>query len=330
MIVINYENSHSGEYLSLIEMKYKAQKNYVYFLNDLKSTIAFSEKYQNPHFIIIKDGENVVGHCALILDSNLKKGEAFFGFLDVIDDFNTFKILWQSLIKLAKSKNIRILKGPINATAWHQYRVMSFSDNSDFFKSELFCEAYYYEFYKTQQPSKEILYHSGFRENFKFLISLTEPAYKAAIENGLIIDEIKNISYEQLGEILDISKVVFKDNWAYTDLSMESFESLYSSQKLSTHLNKIYFLRSGDKILGYLSSLIENDDTLILKTIAILPEFQGKGLGNALVYKAHLDAQEKGYKNIIYALIREDNNIKNFPKEEAVVFRKYSTFEFNI
>lgn len=330
MNIINYENSSSGEYLSLIEKKYKAQKNYAYFLNDLKSTLAFTEKYQKPHFIVVKDGEDVVGHCALILDSNLNEGEAFFGFLDVVDDFNTFTILWQSLLKLAKSKNIRILKGPINATAWHQYRVMSFTDNSDFFKSELFCEPYYYEFYKTLQPSKEILYHSGFRESFKFLISVTEPAYRAAIENGLIIDEIENISTEQLQEILDISKVVFKDNWAYTDLSMESFGALYSSQKLSAHLSKIYFLRSGEKILGYLSSLIENDDTLILKTIAVLPEFQGKGLGNALVHKAHRDALEKGYKKIIYALIREDNNIKNFPKEEAVVFRKYSTFEFEI
>jgi len=330
MNTIITQNSSSGEYLSLLEKKYKAQKNYVYFLDDLKATLKFSETYQEPHFIIVKDGENVVGHCALILDHNLKEGEAFFGFFDVIDNFNVFTTLWQSLLKLAGLKNIKLLKGPINATAWHQYRVMSYGGNSDFFKTELFSESYYYDFYKTLKPDKEILYLSGFRENFKFLISVTEPAYKEVLKAGFSIEEIKNLSTEQLKEILDLSKIVFKENWAYTDFSMESFESLYSSQKLSANLNKIYFLKNENKIIGYLSSLIEDENVLILKTIAVLPEFQGKGFGNALVHKAHKDALEKGFKKIIYALIREDNNIKNFPKEEAVVFRKYSTFEFEV
>ena len=61
-----------------------------------------------------------------------------------------------------------------------------------------------------------------------------------------------------------------------------------------------------------------------------MPPYQGLGLGNALAYKIHFDAKNEGFKKIIYALIRDGNNIKNFPKEEAVIFRHYAAFEFQI
>jgi len=75
---------------------------------------------------------------------------------------------------------------------------------------------------------------------------------------------------------------------------------------------------------------VENKQTLILKTICILPEYQGLGLGNALAYKIHLDAQKEGFKKVIYALIREDNKVKNFPKDDTLIFRRYAAFEFKI
>jgi ribosomal protein S18 acetylase RimI-like enzyme len=326
-----YEQSADcKEYLSFVKDKYSTQNNFSYFSNDLTASLAFSEKYQKPYFITVKNNGQMCGHIALIIDPHMKEGEAFFGFLDCVNDINIFTTLWQALIEYARSKGITVLKGPINATAWHQYRAMSMTDTSPFFKTELFCEPYYYDFLKAQHPSKEITYHSGYRKSFDFIIKATEPAYRQSQEQGFVISEIKDISRQQLTEVLTISKTVFKDNWGYTDVSEESFGALYSSQKLDAYLNKIYFLLHDGKIVGYLSSLIEDPTTLILKTIAIFPEYQGKGLGNALVHKAHVDAREHGYKKIIYALVREDNKIKNFPKDEAVEFRKYSTFEYTL
>jgi N-acetylglutamate synthase-like GNAT family acetyltransferase len=330
MEIIYLKNSDSSGYLSLIERKYKNQKNYDYFLSGLQTSLSFSQNYQDPRFVVLKKDGEIIGHCALILDSKLKEGEAFFGFFDVIDDITVFDALWQNFLKLAKDNNVKTLKGPINGTVWHPYRVVSSSDNSNFFKTELFCELYYYDFFKTLQPSKEIFYHSGFRENFEHIISVTGKAYRNAMEKGFIIEEAKNINLSQLQDVFESAKIVFKDNWSYTDLSVKNFESLYSSKKLNATQNKIYFIKKSDKIVGYLGSLIEDEETLILKTIAVLPEFRGKGFGNALIHKVHCDASDSGYKKVIYALIREDNDVKNFSNDDATVFRKYSAFEFEI
>ena len=99
---------------------------------------------------------------------------------------------------------------------------------------------------------------------------------------------------------------------------------------MTTDLNALYLLYKGEDIIGFCSTYKEDETTLILKTICILPQYQGKGLGNALAYKIHFDAKKDGFKKIIYALIREGNDIKKFPKEEAVVFRRYAAFEFSI
>ena len=69
---------------------------------------------------------------------------------------------------------------------------------------------------------------------------------------------------------------------------------------------------------------------MILKTMGILPEWQGRGLGNALVHKIHLDAQHRGITSMIYALIRDANQIRNFPRDDARVIREYACLSYKI
>jgi len=157
---------------------------------------------------------------------------------------------------------------------------------------------------------------------------------KAALEKmqdlGFSIMETKTVGLEEMRKITDISKTVFSGSWGYTELNEKEFMQLYSSEKMTAHLNSLYLLYKGNEIIGFCSTSREDDQTLICKTIAVLPQYQGMGLGNALAYQVHIDAEKAGFKKMIYALIREGNNIKNFPKEEAVFFHQYAAFEFNI
>ena len=69
---------------------------------------------------------------------------------------------------------------------------------------------------------------------------------------------------------------------------------------------------------------------LIMKTIAVLPEFQKQGLANALVYAVHNEAQKTDKEYVIYALINKQNKIQHFPKDKVVIFKEYSSYEFNV
>lgn len=322
----------SPNLLRLLESKYGNSKNIHYFLNDYKKAFAFCINNENITFVPISLSEDgkFQGHVALIIDKRLPVEEAFFGFFEAPDNVSLFTSLWSSLTEEAKKRNISVLKGPVNGSIWHQYRCIKETDKSEFFKSELFSESYYYDFLSSRKPSSEIMYHSGHREKFDAILQAGQPAFDKLSLIGIDVQEVEPGSIEILSTIASISRNVFKNSWGYVELNQKEFLRLYSSDKLTANTTRIYLLTKNDQIIGFCGAFKEDDKTLICKTIAILPEYQGMGLGNALAFKVHKDARERGVKKIIYALIRDGNNIKNFPKEDALVFRRYAAFEFQI
>jgi ribosomal protein S18 acetylase RimI-like enzyme len=251
--------------------------------------------------------------------------------MEFSNDPNVFNSLWNALVKMAKEKGVSVLKGPVNGSIWHQYRCIKETNGAPFFKAEPFSETYYYNLFASNKPAAELEYYSASRAPFGIVLKLLEKSALIAMKGlGFTIREAKTVTPVELQRIADISRIVFSKSWGYTELDQREFLQLYSAGKVNAHLNALYLLYKGDDIIGFCSTMRENETTSICKTIAILPQYQGRGLGNALAYMVHVEAEKAGYKKMIYALIREGNNIKNFPKDDAVIFRRYSAFEFSI
>lgn len=326
-------NTISEDLPKLIESKYGRYKHFEYFMNDLERSRLFCCENDNTSTQSFAgyDGDKLITHVSLIKDKRLNRSEAFFGFIEFPDDAESFNLLWDSLVNEARSQGISILKGPVNGSVWHQYRCITKSDGADPFTTEPICEPYYFTRLVSKKPLAEIQYYSAYREPFDIVLRLIDrKALEKMSDLGFAMNEIKEITPELLQIIAKVSRSVFSQNWGYTELNEKEFIQLYSLNKMSAHLNSLYALYRGSEMIGFCSTSEEDKKTLILKTICILPKYQGLGLGNALAYKIHQDAKKRGYTRMIYALMREGNSIKNFPKEEAVIFRHYAAFEFQI
>ncbi|MDP2720939.1 MAG: GNAT family N-acetyltransferase [bacterium] len=321
----------SDELVNLLRQKYGEMKNFDLLLSDFVKAFDFCVDNENVYFypFVGHEGE-LNAHIALIIDKRLPKGEAFFGFLEIPKDVSSFQMVWEALIDKARSLGISTLKGPVNGSIWHQYRCIKETDGSDFFKSELSALTYYYDFLKLVKPNLEIQYYSAYREKFDLVLQKIQEGNEKLKAFGFEIKEAKNIEAGDLKIIADLSKTVFQNNWGYTELTDREFLKLYTTEKLDAHLNKLYLLYRDKDIVGYCSTVSEDKTTIICKTIALLPEYQGKGLGNALAFKVHMDAKDVGITKVIYALIREGNQVSNFPKDDAVIFRRYAAFEYKI
>lgn len=320
--------------IAMIKEKYGNMKNFDFYFSDFHKAYNFC--VNNPHITFIPfsafENDQLVAHIALISDKRLPDSEAFFGFFEVEQDsLLLFNEIWQNLKDEAKQRNVSILKGPVNGSIWHQYRCIKETDGSEYFKSEPVSEVYYYKLLNQMHPSSEVSYYSASREKFDKVMGIIQTELEKLDKAGFSIKEVKNVSYDELHSVGEISKIVFsKNSWGYTELTEKEFLQLYSSDKLELHLNKLYLLYKDQQIIGYCGTSTENENTLILKTICILPEYQGLGLGNAMAYKIHLNVQKEGFMKVIYTLIREGNQVKNFPKDDTVIFRRYAAFEFNI
>lgn len=315
---------------------YGSNTNFDFFLKEYERAYDFCYTSQHIKFypLAIKSGDEMVAHVALIVDDRLGKNEAFFGFFEVVDDHTVFETVWRELAELAKIHEVQILKGPVNGSIWHQYRCVKEGSLVPFFKTEPMTPLYYYDFLSQVNPTNEVTYSSGIRDSYFDILKLLKKhkdtiAQKLSEEN-FRIEVTKEISTEILLSIAGLSAVVFdKKSWGYTPLDPAEFSSLYDLRKINEHIYKLVLLYRDEILVGYCSTM-KDGQNLVCKTICIAPELQGKGLGNALALSIHEEAEVDGVEKIMYVLIKDGNQVHNYPAEDVNIFRKYAAFEYQL
>lgn len=329
--ILRYERaSHARDYFSAVRSRYREHRNIDFFMSDLDSSLrsCLANPHQHAYFLRLVDSGALKAHLALVTDSRLGPKVAMFGFCFFGEDTGRFHEIWDRLIGLARSKGIGLIRGPINGSIWHPYRLVCETDGSDLFKTEPLSSPGEYEYLTALKPAREIRYHSGYRKNFDLMIDRTEPPYNNALNRGFIVERKKRLAPDELGRIIDLSREIFKNSWGYTDPAESDFVSKYNLDGINDQYEGIYQLKKNRSLIGYCSTIREDPETLILKTIAVRPGYRKAGLGNALVHVVHRQAREKNMKKIIYSLIKDDNAVRHFPRDDAVLFRRYSCFEF--
>jgi hypothetical protein len=65
---------------------------------------------------------------------------------------------------------------------------------------------------------------------------------------------------------------------------------------------------------------------VILKTLAVHPDFGGLGLGGLLTARCHDAARQLSYRRVIHALMHETNNSRRISSHTAVPVRRYTLY----
>ena len=130
--------------------------------------------------------------------------------------------------------------------------------------------------------------------------------------------------------IYDISIKGFDSNFLYDDINYEEFRKLY--EPLLPMIDSDFVLTAyvDDVPCGFMFA-IGVGDVFILKSIAVLSEYRKFGIGNALINKVLLSAQEKGFRTAIGALII-DGNISHHMVEKygAKKIREYTLYQLEV
>jgi L-amino acid N-acyltransferase YncA len=327
---------HIGEakaYFDLLKDLYGEIHGYDYYSGDLRNALQNCLEHPDQQLVCIAaEDENILqAHAALITDKRLPEGDVFFGFFECREERAVFDRLWEKVMTEARILKAARILGPVNGSIWHAYRVVSRSEPEyPVFNSEPITQAWYYPALLNKGPDEVIRYYSASRTDYGFITRHTEESYRQATEAGFTVVIPEEIGTDIVSQIYQIAAEAFTNSWAYTGLSLQEFVQLYSQDKIDKHIGKVYLLMKKDCIVGFCSTVRESPEKLIVKTIAIHPAYREKGFGNALVHKLHYDAGKAGIAEIIYALIRTGNQVANFPRDNAVHFREYASFNFRI
>ena len=250
------------------------------------------------------------------------------------------KKIFDELFKELKKDGIELIIGPLNGTTWNTYRYVTKTGNRKPFLMEPWNEGYYVELFQK----------TGFNPLANYISTIMENMNPVKRENlSKKIEKIKKFDYykdikvksaenenilEILNKVYDLTIQAFKNNFLYSELEREIFIKMYMryEDKIVKKFFKTLYLK--DELIGYVFGIPDyaelqykgKIETMILKTIAVSPKYNGKGMGYILIDELVKEAEKSGYKNVIYALMYEKNISKNIGLLLGDELRRYTLF----
>jgi len=138
----------------------------------------------------------------------------------------------------------------------------------------------------------------------------------------------------ELEAIYTLSLISFRDNFLYTPIESAEFMVQYSQIQPYLQPELVLLAEQAGKLVGFLFALPDllqaqrgqAIDTVIIKTVAVLPGRAYAGLGNLLVSRCQAIAAQLGYTRAIHALMHDDNQSRNLSSRYAHTIRRYTLF----
>ena len=139
----------------------------------------------------------------------------------------------------------------------------------------------------------------------------------------------------ELYTIYRIASEAFLNNFLYSPISWPEFALLYYPLREVINSDFVLVAEAQAQPAGFIFALPDllqdrsdaQFDTVIIKSLGVLPAYKGLGLGSVLVDRVHRSAMTQGYKRAIHALMRDDNQAaRQISAHTAHVFRRYGLF----
>ncbi len=251
------------------------------------------------------------------------------------DNSTSGQDLIQHCLKLLAERGFEYVVGPMDGSTWHSYRLVTdYGNHSPFFL----------EYYTPKEWSR-IFQSAGFESIAKYSSAITRDLgyrdrssekFAAKISQlGLGIRPFNlEASEKELTAIHELSLKSFAKNFLYTDISRSDFLALY--EKVMPYVDPDFALLAEDdgQLVGFVFAIPdylqkqrgEVIDTVIIKTVAKIPNRRYAGLGNYLVFEMHKRAAQRGFKQVIHALMHDSNASRAISNKSAYKIREYTLY----
>ncbi|MEM8557447.1 MAG: GNAT family N-acetyltransferase [Bacteroidota bacterium] len=243
----------------------------------------------------------------------------------------------EKLLRIAahelRSQGCTLAIGPMDGATWQPYRfVTEPGTHPPFFLEPYSSPAFAAQFER-----------AGFAPIAHYRSALvTDPGrLRTERTNALAHLASHGLRLRPLGDVDDeaealyaLTKCCFADNFLYTPLPFEAFRA--QLRKLEPHLvpGLTLVAEQRDEPVGFVLMVPdllqqmrgEHVDTVVIKTLAVHPRLSGRGIGSALVNRAHGLAREHGFRRVIHALMHEANPSSRISAHHGTTIRRYALF----
>lgn len=224
--------------------------------------------------------------------------------------------------------------GPMDGNTWRSYRFVTEPGKEPSFFLEPVNPLEWPMHFCAAGFSPLATYFSSLNKD----LSATDPGVdeiaKRMRQAGVTIRLANSNLRSELPAIYAVSRLSFKQNFLYTEIAEAEFLALYDPVLPVARPEMILLAERDGHCVGYLFAVPDlaqaarglEVDTFIVKTVAILPEPELRGLGSLLVARAQQQGHGLGFRRCIHALMFENNFSLKISRRYASVMRKYTLY----
>jgi GNAT superfamily N-acetyltransferase len=289
------------------------------------------------HLCAVNQAGQVQAHCSLWWRATPRfsghRVGAIGHYASVDDDFAA--ALLEGAISNLRLHACTIAIGPMDGNTWRQYRfVTGAGTERPFFLEPANPREWPLQFERAGfTPLAN--YYSALNTNLAQKDDRIAPHASRLAGHGVRIRTAAGENLDtQLGRIYGVSRVAFAQNFLYTEVPEDSFRAQYSQILPHVLPELILLAERGLELVGYLFAVPDLAqaarggavDTFLVKTVAILPHPDLRGLGTVLVSRAHQEGLRAGFRRCIHALMHENNVSRNISGHYAATMRRYTLY----
>lgn len=292
------------------------------------------------HWVLVQ-GQQITGYCSLWwreVPSDLQ-ATGLIGHYNVRDGDAAQLLLNHACEQLAQ-QGCAIAIAPMDGSTWRSYRLLSQRGSEPNFFLEPDNPDEWCAHFRRAGFTPLATYSSALNPHLVADPLQIDPRLAAVSDRlnqaGIRVRSLLNTqSFEsELQRIHQLALQSFRHNFLYTPISPAEFIAQYSPIQPYIDPELVLLAEHNGQLVGFLFALpdllqanrSEPINTIIIKTVAVLPGRLYAGLGNLLVAQVQAIAHQRGYTRAIHALMHQANNSTNLSHRYAQTMREYTLY----
>lgn len=243
--------------------------------------------------------------------------------------------LLRHAVAVLASNGCTIAVGPLDGSTWHAYRLVT----------ERGTEPPYFLEPDTPDDWPTHFAATGFDVRAEYTSALVSPIPPSPPAMDEVARRLEQQGYRlrpvdasraasELDALYDVSIAAFAENFLYTPIGREAFRAQYGAILPRIDPRLVLLAEHAGTVVGYVfvvPDLLEHARTgrartAIVKTLAVHPAHNGRGLGGLLVDRVQRAAADLGFTRVIHALMFASNRSQQISRHYGTPFRRYALF----
>jgi GNAT superfamily N-acetyltransferase len=324
----------------------------------------FWEHAEKELYILKNDKGRTIGRIAAIIDRNYiefqNEQAGFFGFFECINDINASKILFDKASNYLKSKNMNVMRGPMNPSTNDECGFLFEGYNSPPRLMMPYNPPYYHELSLANGLSKaKDLYAydmdvtTGPVERLKKLTSLVNKRVPGLTVRKFNLKDFKN----EIKKAISVYNSAWEKNWAFVPWTEKEFYTIASRMKELLLVDTTLLAEIDGKPVGMLIAVPDYNfvmkkmngrmlpfgflkflyykhkiDALRLMIMGVKREYRQKGIEGVMYHEGLKNALALGFKKSEFSWILDDNTMTQRAAEMmgGKLYKKYRIYELKL